>query len=779
MPRRTQLMYDGTADLELHAPAPGLTTVDGRTFPLQSAAIDARAEGGLSETRLTQTYSNPYNEPLEVIYTLALPADGAVVGYQITLGDRIITGEVQPIEQARESYRKALEAGRIAGLLEQDRADTFTQKLGSLPAGVTAEVEIRVLHPLAFRSADAATSQWEYRFPTVIGVRYHGEPGRVPDQDRLDPDRADATGTPVRVSMNLHLPESDPAKLCPASRTHEIVVEPADEGGSRLRLAAGSGARLDRDVVIRWRATKPELGVRLVQGPGLAGDEGRYGLLTVTPPEQPAAKFPRDLTILMDASGSMSGWPMECSKQVVDELLGSLGPDDRFELLAFSTGVQALTRGTVKATPRKLAKARQQLSALQAHGGTEMARALTEALHPLRHDAQRQVILLTDGYIGFESEVVGNVMQRLAPGCRVHAVGIGAAPNRTLTRGVARAGRGIELFADGIDGIRSVASELLSATVAPVLTDLEVSGTACMRVAPLRPQDVLAGQPAMLAVKLNPNGGSIVVRGRMAGDRKDWIAELQIADAAESALPLGALYGREAVEDLELGRSTCRDGEADGVDAQIEEVGMRHRIATRRTSLVAVADEPSVDPREPRRRRRLELEMPAGVSAEGVGMGTRLARRLAPGFGAGIMDWMGVDETETRGRREGRRILSLREMPDKIRPLQVARRARSPINARTVSRSGNVIVVEFETPHDRFQLPTADQSVFITLRGERLEATVDEERSSHPGPHDQGLVVRLALRLSGATGWPTGLTQISCELPDGQTLLLRLDPQRN
>jgi hypothetical protein len=56
---------------------------------------------------------------------------------------------------------------------------------------------------------------------------------------------------------------------------------------------------------------------------------------------------------------------------------------------------------------------------------------------------------------------------------------------------------------------------------------------------------------------------------------------------------------------------------------------------------------------------------------------------------------------------------------------------------------------------------------------------VDEERSSHPGPHDQGLVVRLALRLSGATGWPTGLTQISCELPDGQTLLLRLDPQRN
>jgi hypothetical protein len=56
-------------------------------------------------------------------------------------------------EEAREEYRKALFEGRTAALLEQERADTFSQKLGSLPPGETADVEIEVLQPGNRRSA--------------------------------------------------------------------------------------------------------------------------------------------------------------------------------------------------------------------------------------------------------------------------------------------------------------------------------------------------------------------------------------------------------------------------------------------------------------------------------------------------------------------------------------------------------------------------------------------------------------------------------------------------
>src|SRR5258705_5037809 len=181
-----------------------LASIDGRTYPLESARVASEASGGIALTTLVQRYRNPYAEPLEIVYTLPVPADGAVVGYTIGVGSRTIRGEVQPRADARHAFEKALFEGRSAALLEQERDDTFRQRLGSLPPGEDVEVAVEVLHPLAFLAGvDAAGPQWEYRFPTVVGVRYQGTPGRVPDADRLEVDRAEAAGTiPARVELS-------------------------------------------------------------------------------------------------------------------------------------------------------------------------------------------------------------------------------------------------------------------------------------------------------------------------------------------------------------------------------------------------------------------------------------------------------------------------------------------------------------------------------------------------------------------------------------------------
>jgi Ca-activated chloride channel family protein len=204
--------------------APILVSTDGRTYPLRSAHARARAEGGIAATTLVQEFSNPYDEPLEVSYAMPLPADGAVLSYTIKIGERIIRGVVEPREKAEAKYRKALYEGRTAGLLEQDRADTFTQRLGNLPPRTGASIEIEILQPLAFlvgvgvesgveRSAAGASLAnagpvWEYRFPTVVGTRYEGAPGRVSDAGRLDVDREGNGGLPTRVG--LHLAIADP-----------------------------------------------------------------------------------------------------------------------------------------------------------------------------------------------------------------------------------------------------------------------------------------------------------------------------------------------------------------------------------------------------------------------------------------------------------------------------------------------------------------------------------------------------------------------------------------
>ena len=99
-------------------PQAGLVAIDGKSFPLTSAKIEATAQGGIAQTTLRQAYQNPYDEPLEVAYTLPLPADGAVIGFDIRIGEKRIVGEVETHDKALRKYRQALEDGRVAGILE-------------------------------------------------------------------------------------------------------------------------------------------------------------------------------------------------------------------------------------------------------------------------------------------------------------------------------------------------------------------------------------------------------------------------------------------------------------------------------------------------------------------------------------------------------------------------------------------------------------------------------------------------------------------------------------
>jgi len=704
-----------------------LATIDGRTYPLESTRVASEASGGLAFTTLAQTYRNPYAEPLEIVYTLPLPADGAVVGYTMRVGSRTIRGEVQPRAAARQAFEKAMFEGRSAALLEQERDDTFRQRLGSLPPGLNVEVTIEVLHPLAFLTGvDERGPQWEYRFPTVVGVRYQGAEGRVPDADRLEVDRAARAGAiPTRVELALTILD--------------------DSGRTDRRVES---MPLDRDLVIRWPAGRDDIGLRLLEGPGLPGDAGRYGLLTIVPPRVPESVFARDLTILLDASGSMSGEPIAWAKNVASGVLRSLGPGDRFEVIVFSSTPRSLTGGLVEASSTRVASTLGDLAQVRAAGGTEMADAVVAALRPLREGSQHQVVLITDGEIGFEDEIVSRIVKGLPDGARLHTVGIGAAPNRTLTSRAARAGRGVESFVCGDSEVPGAVLRICAATAHPVLTDVTVVNSAGTGAMPARPRDVLAGQPSVVAFALSPEGGAIDVSGRLAGARGRWTSRIFVPPAgvgerSVTTMPLGALYAREQIADLET--------RGPNSDELVEKIAMRHRIASRMTSLVAVADEPSIDPRQPRRREVLPIELPATMSAEAVGltMGSELAvakRLFAPSALRRRHVPMSVEDA----------ALSFSDEED----LGTPQWAEPTVpHARVIAVEGFVLIVEFEAPEDGYVLrsghvlvshdPASRQPVSLD-RG-----TVDPAKSSPRGPHAKGLVLRLAI--VGTSAWTYGV----------------------
>jgi Ca-activated chloride channel family protein len=251
-----------------------------------------------------------------------------------------------------------------------------------------------------------------------------------------------------------------------------------------------------------------------------------------------------------------------------------------------------------------------------------MRSGILEALAPLRYGAQRQVVLVTDGLIGFESEIVGEILDRLPEGSRVHTVGVGSGVNRSLTRSAARAGRGEEVIIGIDEDAERAARRLVARTDAPLVVDLELSGDALLDSAPAKLPDLFAGAPALLSLHLRAEGGQLAVRGRT--ERGVWEHRLQVSPAAEATgdAAIAALYARERVDDLETLRAAHGDP---AIDNEIERLGLAFSIATRLTSWVAIDEEASVDPREPTRRVRMPHELPYGMSAEGVGLRPAMA----------------------------------------------------------------------------------------------------------------------------------------------------------
>lgn len=586
-------------------PTTGCVAVDvaGRLLPLRATHLAAEASAGHARVVLEQTFHNPYAEPLDVTYTLPLPADGAVAGFAFTVGEHAVVGEVQPKAQARETFEQALVDGRTAALLDEERSSVFTQRLGNVPPGATLTCRITIDQPLAWEDG-----QWAWRFPTVVGPRYLGSAPKP-----------DAAGVVVEVARD----QQPDAQLSAAlriqdPRTGEVSSSshPVTDGGTDVVL----GGALDRDVVVRWPVAQPQPGVQTQLA--RHGDEA-YAAITVVPPRAPEVVVPRHLVVLLDTSGSMGGRPLDQAKEIVTALITTLGPKDHLELLAFASSVE---RFTDRPRPMDLNGRREALSWLRARrasGGTEMTTGIRAAVSGASvGSAQKQVILVTDGYIGFESEIVGIALDEREKSTRIHTVGVGSSVNRSLTEPVARAGGGQELVLGIDEPVGPAAARLVAHTAQPVVVDLELVGDAVVTTSHRLP-DLYAGAPVTLFAQVDPAGGSVTLKGR--GGEGPWAHTLTLPAATEDG-PAAVRWARDQVADLEL---LCAAGRRQDVrERRIEALGVDFQISTRFTSWVATTKTRTVDPDAESRSVTQPQALPHGVSAEGVGL-----RAASPGDG--------------------------------------------------------------------------------------------------------------------------------------------------
>src|SRR5436190_5392861 len=85
----------------------------------------------------------------------------------MTVGDRVVIGEVHERQEARQIYEAARQSGYVASLLEQERPNIFTQSVANIEPGVEIVVQISYVELL-----ERKDGLFSFDFPMVVSPRY-------------------------------------------------------------------------------------------------------------------------------------------------------------------------------------------------------------------------------------------------------------------------------------------------------------------------------------------------------------------------------------------------------------------------------------------------------------------------------------------------------------------------------------------------------------------------------------------------------------------------------
>ena len=616
-------------------------------FLLTRTDVRATVTGPVAHTVVVQEWRNPNREPVNGLYIFPLPDNAAVTDMRLRIGARLIEATMHRREEARVLYEQARAEGRIAGLLDQERPNIFAQRVANIMPGMRLEVTLEFDQEV--RCDDGACA---YVLPTVLGPRFI--PDRQVDPGAIAPPLvAPGSGTGQTLSFALDLDAGIPVHDL-RSPTHRMRIETARSGHASVSLTADDRARLDRDIEVRWRlgGRDPEFGVLAWRGgPGGRDDErgGQAGhgdttwgasdpgifALYVQPPvdaDDDALAAPRELAFLLDCSGSMRGEPIEAAKEVVRRSLRSARPADTLQILRFSDRASGLWSAPVPATAANVRRALEYLDTLQGEGGTEMLSGIRAAFdRPADGERLRVVAFLTDGYIGNETEILGEV-RRLIGDARLFSFGIGSSVNRYLLENLAQEGRGAAMFLGPGETPDDLVRRFVERIATPVFTDIHLSweGIEVDDLEPAAVPDLFAGQPLVIHGRYRrPGAGALVLEGHLRGRRETLRRVVTLPAFAADNEALGRLWARARID--RLTRETYGRPHQDTV-AAITDLGLRFHLMTPYTSLVAV-DRDVTNYGGEARPVGVPIEMPAGVSYEGilgsVGGGFAAARAMA------------------------------------------------------------------------------------------------------------------------------------------------------
>ena len=380
---------------------------DPAVLSLEEMEITIRIDNGDARVFVRQIFANHTAKIEEGNYIFALPSQATVSDFAVWDGPTRIPAVVLERKRAEDIYTQLKQQAIDPGLLqmgergseEAKRSSVFSARIVPIPPHGTKRLEI----------------EYHQSIPVENLKSYFAVP--------LRPDAyASQTARHLRINFELHS-EHGTANFQATAKVFPLKIDgntphsvKGHFEGDNVNLSEDFVVTCDLDAagadtvdVLTYRnpvsgqpAPSETAPVRSTNESGFFEAEALTGYGKRSTPSatgNAASAVPKTLIILFDTSLSMQWEKLERSYQALENLLRTLRPADRFNLLLFNNQVQPFQRGPVAAEPAIIQRALDFVRSSKLRGGTDLEQVLQAGLQQCSSSggANPFLILLTDG----------------------------------------------------------------------------------------------------------------------------------------------------------------------------------------------------------------------------------------------------------------------------------------------------------------------------------------------------------------------------------------------
>jgi len=560
--------------------------------------VQVALDDQIATTRVDQVFRNDARVALEGTYLFPLPPGAVVEDFKMWVDGTVLEAEILPAAEAREIYEGYVRRRRDPALLEYVGRDTVRASVFPIPPGGERRIQLQYTQVLPLEDRLLA-----YRYPL--------------NTERFSAQPLEEVSIVVTVTSS-----SDLGPIYSSSHHDEMMVERDGERRAVVSYAA-EDILPDRDFELYVGRRDDAVGAHLLSFKPRQDDGFFLLLLSPTLDAGTAPALPRDLILVLDTSGSMEGDKLSQAQDGLAYILGHLNPEDRFNIVAFSSQTRTYAPALVSSAEAETAVA--WVEQLEALGGTNIYLALSEALTQVDATRLTTIVFLTDGLPteGIVNEdVLLSALQDEAPqAVRIFPLGVGYDVNVLLLDEMAANHRGRPTYIGPDERIDEKVSLFFSRMQSPLLTDIELHFDEDIRVFDLYPTplpDLYAGTQLLVAGRYTGGGAStLTVTGNVENRTARFSYPVTFADH-DGAGFIPRLWAARKIGHL-LTQIRIHGEQPEWIDAVVD-LSLRYGIITPYTSFLI--EEPELTLSEQGRagaadamREQLEA-MPGAVSGE-------------------------------------------------------------------------------------------------------------------------------------------------------------------